>query len=158
MQGISGIGHVAIKVRDIERTLRFYRDALGFSEMLRLFHDDGSLFLIYLRITDTQYLEIFPEAESGRAAGPKANGIHHMCLTVDRLEPVLNRIRANGETVFIWRDGELQPTDADPINTGLDRNRQAWIEDPDGNRIEFMEMAENSLQAEAIGRLRAEKT
>ena len=158
MQGISGIGHVAIKVRDVERTLRFYRDSLGFPEMMRLFHDDGSLFLIYLRITDTQYLEIFPEAETERTSGPKANGIHHICLTVDRLEPVLDQIRLTGETVFIWQDGDLRPTDGNAINTGLDRNRQAWIEDPDGNRIEFMEMAPNSLQAEAIGRLKAQNT
>ena len=39
---------------------------------------------------------------------------------------------------------------------GLDRNRQCWIEDPDGNRIEFMQMSPESMQAEAIKRLRGE--
>lgn len=75
MQGISGIGHVAIKVRDVEKTLRFYRDSLGFREMLRLFHDDGSLFLVYLRITDTQYLEIFrkPKPSVLRGRRPTAS-------------------------------------------------------------------------------------
>ena len=37
---------------------------------------------------------------------------------------------------------------------GLDHNRQCWIEDPDGNRIEFMQMSRDSMQAEAIRRLR----
>lgn len=77
-------------------------------------------------------------------------------MTVDRLEPVLEQIRQTCETAFIWQDGELRPTDGNAINTGLDRNRQAWIEDPDGNRIEFMEMAPDSLQAEAIRRLKAQ--
>jgi lactoylglutathione lyase len=40
------------------------------------------------------------------------------------------------------------------IRTGADGNRQAWIADPDGNRIELMEMAPDSLQAQAIRRLR----
>jgi lactoylglutathione lyase len=42
-----------------------------------------------------------------------------------------------------------------PLKTAVDGNRQAWLEDPDGNRIELMEMAEDSLQLQAIRRLRA---
>ena len=34
--GLSGIGHVALKVADIGRSLEFYRDRLGFAEMMRL--------------------------------------------------------------------------------------------------------------------------
>jgi lactoylglutathione lyase len=41
---------------------------------------------------------------------------------------------------------------------GPDGNLQAWIEDPDGNRIELMQMAPNGLQLQAIRRLRAEAT
>ena len=44
---------------------------------------------------------------------------------------------------------------ASPKKLGADGNLQAWIEDPDGNRIELMQMASNSLQAKAIQRLRA---
>jgi lactoylglutathione lyase len=40
--------------------------------------------------------------------------------------------------------------------TALDRNRQTWIEDPDGNRLELMQLAPDSMQMEAIRRLRAE--
>jgi lactoylglutathione lyase len=41
-----------------------------------------------------------------------------------------------------------------PLKRGADGNRQAWIEDPDGNRIELMEMAPDGLQARAVQRLR----
>ena len=44
-----------------------------------------------------------------------------------------------------------------PLKTAIDGNRQAWLEDPDGNRIELMEMAPDSLQYQAIRRLHAEK-
>lgn len=30
--GLAGIGHVALKVADIGRSLEFYRDRLGFAE------------------------------------------------------------------------------------------------------------------------------
>lgn len=141
MLGITGYGHVALKVADLERTLAFYRDKLGFAEMLRLHNDDGSIWLVYLRITDSQYLEIFPGAEQERAPGWNANGVNHMCLSVDDIDATVAAIKADGI-----------PLTAE-IKTGLDHNRQAWLEDPDGNRIELMEMAPDSLQAQAIRRL-----
>jgi lactoylglutathione lyase len=37
---------------------------------------------------------------------------------------------------------------------GADGNRQCWIADPDGNRIEFMQMSPSCMQLDAIARLR----
>ena len=144
MQGINGLGHVAIKVTDLERSLDYYVNKLGFPEMLRLKKDDGSVWLVYLRITDDQYLEVFPGAENDRAPGWDANGLNHVCLTVDDIEPVLAAIAAAGISLLL------------PLKTAIDGNRQAWLEDPDGNRIELMEMAADSLQYKAIKRLHAE--
>ena len=69
MKNIVGIGHIAIRVKDIDRTLDFYRDKLGFKEMFRL-ERDGKLWLMYLRVTDTQYIELFrkPPATARRRA------------------------------------------------------------------------------------------
>jgi lactoylglutathione lyase len=156
MKNITGLGHVAIKVKDVDKTLSFYSQVLAMPEVLRLHHPDGSLFLIYLRITDHAYLEIFPQARTDRAPSADSNGVHHFCLTVDRMEPVVAKVVANGGRLFAWRDGTLQPTDTPVIALGLDGNRQCWLEDPDGNRIELMEMAEDCLQYQGIRRLRAE--
>ncbi len=142
MRGITSIGHVAIRVSDIDRSLAFYTGRLGFPEMLRLHRDDGALWLVYLRITDEQYLEIFPDAVGGRAPPEEANGLNHLCLTVDDIEAVIASLAERG--VPLLR----------PLKRGADGNRQAWIEDPDGNRIELMDMASDGLQARAIERLR----
>ncbi|MES0165885.1 VOC family protein [Mesorhizobium sp. M0027] len=64
MKGITGFGHAAIKVKDLDASLAFYRDKLGFPEMLRLHNKDGSTWLVYLRITEEVFLEIFPGAET----------------------------------------------------------------------------------------------
>ena len=81
---------------------------------------------------------------NGRAPGWDANGMNHMCLAVDDIDAVLKRIEAAGIALLL------------PLKTAVDGNRQAWIEDPDGNRIELMEMDANSLQLRAIARLRRE--
>jgi lactoylglutathione lyase len=144
VKGITGVGHIAIKVTDLDRSLDYYSTRLGFPEMLRLFNEDGTCWLVYLRITDDQYLEIFPGAENDRAPGWNVNGVNHTCLIIDDLDATVGRIEAAGITLL------------SPIKDGLDGNRQAWLEDPDGNRIELMEMSPGCLQLEAIKRLHAE--
>ena len=145
MQGIVGLAHVAIKVTDLDRSLDFYINRLGFPEMLRLNKDDGSTWLVYLRITDEQYLEVFPGAENDRAPGWDANGMNHMCLSVEDIDAVIKRIEAAGIALLL------------PLKLAVDGNRQAWIEDPDGNRIELMEMAPDCVQYDAIKAFHAGK-
>ena len=140
--GLAGIGHVALKVADIGRSLEFYRDRLGFAEMMHLNNDDGSLWLVYLRITDTQFLELFPDGQGDRAPDRDATAVNHFCLECDDLDVTAARLRDAGVKLTV------EP------KMGLDGNRQCWIEDPDGNRIEFMQMSPSSMQVEAIRRLR----
>jgi lactoylglutathione lyase len=140
--GLAGIGHVALKVADIERSLEFYRDRLGFAEMMRLNKDDGSLWLVYLRITDTQFLEIFPDGKGGRSPDREATAINHFCLESHDLDATAATLKDAGVKLTV------EP------KMGADGNRQCWIEDPDGNRIEFMQMSTDSMQAEAIRRMR----
>ena len=140
--GVAAIGHVALKVADIRRSLEFYRDRLGFTEMMRLNHEDGTLWLVYLRISDTQFLELFPGGEGDRAPGGDVTALNHFCLECDNLDA----------TAAALRDRDIRLT-VEP-RTGADGNQQCWIEDPDGNRIEFMQMSPQSMQAEAIRRLR----
>ena len=144
MKHITGYAHVAIKVTDLDRSLDFYINKLGFPEMMRLHNKDGSTWLVYLKITDTQYLEVFPGAENDRAPGWNANGMNHMCLESDDVAALVKDLEAVGIPLLM------------PLKLAVDGNWQAWIEDPDGNRIELMQMAANSLQLKAIAKLRGE--
>jgi lactoylglutathione lyase len=139
--GLIGIGHVALKVADIERSLAFYRDRLGFREIMRLNHDTGELWLVYLRITDTQFLELFPDGEGNDVPDSRRTAINHFCLETADIEATGQALRDNGVMLTV------EP------KMGADYNRQCWIADPDGNRIEFMQMMSNSMQVEAIRRL-----
>jgi len=139
MLTVSSIAHVAIRVKDIDRTLAFYIGKLGFSELMRL-DRDGRLWLVYLRITDDQYLEIFPEAEGENVPGPEALGYNHMCLAVPDIEQTVRELEVAG--IALIR----------PKIKALDGNWQTWIADPDGHRIELMQMAPDGMQAQAIAR------
>jgi glyoxalase/bleomycin resistance protein/dioxygenase superfamily protein len=62
---------------------------------------------------------------------------------VENIEEVVRQLSGKGITLYL------------PLKTGADNNRQAWVQDPDGNRIELMEMAPNALQFKAIKELHA---
>ncbi len=128
------------RVKDIDRSLAFYVDKLGFAEMFRL-DRDGRLWIVYLRVTDSQFIELFPDAVGDRSPPAEAIGLNHLCLECDDIDGVLEQVAAKG--IALYR----------PKKVGADNNLQAWIEDPDGNRIELMQMAADSMQAAAVRKL-----
>jgi lactoylglutathione lyase len=136
--GIKGYQHVALKVKDLDRALEFYVDKLGFQYFLDLKRDDGSVWIVYLRISDDQYLELFPGAETDSAPGTGANGVNHLCLEIEDMHATVADMKAKGITML------------SEIKTGIDGNLNAWIADPDGNRFELMEMAGDCIQFKAI--------
>jgi lactoylglutathione lyase len=144
MLTISSIAHVAIRVKDVDRTLDFYIGRLGLREMMRL-DRDGRLWLLYLRVTDNQFLEVFSEGTGERAADREAVGYNHLCLEVADIDVALRELEAAG--VPLARDKQM----------GQDGNWQAWIEDPDGHRIELMQMMPDSLQAKALAGMQADR-
>ena len=145
MFGFTQIAHVALKVRDLDKSLDFYVNKLGFAEMMRLPKPDGSpgVWLVYLRITDDQYLELFPDGQGDRAPGRDATAINHVCLGVADLDATLAQLERVGIPLSAQK------------KMAADLNWQAWIEDPDGNRIELMQMMPDCLQLAAIAGLKA---
>ncbi len=140
MAAFNSLGHIAFRVNDLDKTLDFY-GKLGFPEFLRLTQEDGRPWIVYIRVTDQLYLELFPGGDGGRATGPEHTGVHHLCLTTDDIEAAA----AHLQSVGIPATAPLVPT-----RRGVDGNRGMWVTDPDGNRIEIMEMAPGCAQHEAI--------
>jgi lactoylglutathione lyase len=139
------LGHVAFRVNNLDRSLEFY-GKLGFPEFLRLTQADGRTWIVYLKVTDELYLELFPGGDGGNAAAPDKTGVNHLCLTTDDIEKTAEHLKSVG----IAPSAPLNPE-----KRGVDGNRGMWVTDPDGNRIEIMEMAANCVQYEAIKAVRA---
>lgn len=132
MARIVDLGHPAFACHDLEASLAFYAK-LGIHESFRLLRDDGSLMLIYLHIADDRFIEVFP---NGPAPEERADtqSFMHICLAVDEIQTFVEEIRGRGITI-----------DVEP-KMGLDFNVQAWISDPDGNKIELMQYSPKSPQ------------
>lgn len=129
---IVDIGHPAFACYDLEATLAFYAK-LGIHESFRLLHDDGSLMLIYLHVAGDRFIEVFPNGPAPQER-PTKHSFMHLCLAVEDIETFVEEIRGQGIAI------EIEP------KMGLDFNTQAWISDPDGNKIELMEISAKSPQ------------
>ncbi|MBL4646209.1 MAG: lactoylglutathione lyase [Hyphomicrobiales bacterium] len=143
----SSIAHVALQVRDLGASIEFY-EKLGFPEFLRLNNDDGTPWIVYMKVDDNFFFELFPGDDTGTAP-QGTTGVHHLSLDATDI----NETVAHLESVGIPLSTPLKPNGA----RGVDGNRGCWITDPDGNRIELMEMAPNCIQNEALQALKEGK-
>jgi lactoylglutathione lyase len=96
MAGFISLAHVALRAKNLDRTLNFYVNKMGFQEIMRLNWKDGSLWLVYLRVTDTQYIELFPDGVGDRGADKEATGFNHYCPQVDGIEEVVDDLAKRG--------------------------------------------------------------
>ena len=128
---ITGMAHACFTVSDLERSLEFYRDALGLKPAFDFINDDGRRFGIYLHLGGRNFVELFEGQLGERADG---QSYRHICLEVDDIESTVQTLRDRGIEV------------SDP-KLGGDRSWQAWITDPDGNRIELHHYTAESKQA-----------
>ena len=138
---ITSIGHVAFRVTSLQRSLDFYCNTLGFSEAFRLEREgEPSPWIVYIQIAPGSFIELFPDPPDAPgtlpAQDPRAS-YKHVCLLVDDLPATQRELAARGLEI------------TGPPIQGLDSNLQYWINDPDGNPIELMQIMPNSPQATA---------
>ncbi|MCL2059205.1 MAG: VOC family protein [Oscillospiraceae bacterium] len=143
------IGHVAFYTSDIEASLAFYKDVFGFPEAFRMVRDDGTLGGVYVYVAENQFLELFRAASPALPDTPgtvgyttNAPGYAHICLHVGDVEAEYTKVKTAGAPIDV------------EIRTGVSKCRMFWTHDPDGNRIEVMELPPESLQAQATERLK----
>ena len=144
--------HTGITVSNLERSLAFWRDILGF-ELSHTAHQTGEmaeqitgvkgaeLKLAVVKAPGGHKIELLEYlAPSDRKKHidlrPCDIGHVHVALIIDDLEAVLKRIAAAG-----WKEaGKPQMLTTGP-NTG---KRVVYVRDPDGTTIEFMQLPRRS--------------
>lgn len=121
---INGLTHMAFVVSDMEASLHFYVEQLGLTHAFELHDDQDRPWIHYLKVADRQFIELF----YGGNPNPPKSSFDHLCLEISDLKAYVEKIRSAGVTI------DIEP------NQGCDKNWQAWIRDPDGNRIELMQL------------------
>jgi catechol 2,3-dioxygenase len=113
------IGHVHLRVADLDRSLAFYRDTLGLELQGRI--DD---MIAFLAVGDHQHLAISTfDSAGGEAPARGTTGLHHVAFVY----PDRATLAAAARTV------------ADAITHGADHgaNEAVYLSDPDGNGVEL---------------------
>ena len=93
---IAGIDHIGLVVRDIDASLSYYIDQLGF----RLISDEpttasGGARLVYLDAGNVVLQLVSPLTSSGPIASAleqRGEGLHHICVTVDDIDETLEAL------------------------------------------------------------------
>ncbi|GAB4502147.1 MAG: methylmalonyl-CoA epimerase [Anaerolineales bacterium] len=99
MPTINRIHHVAIVVEDMEKSLTFWRDALGLPlQELREVPAEASQ-VAFLPVSGAEIELVRPTSlDSGLAKylAKRGPGMHHVCLQVDDLPAMLTKLKADG--------------------------------------------------------------
>ncbi|KAA0259863.1 MAG: methylmalonyl-CoA epimerase [Chloroflexi bacterium] len=97
MPQIKAINHVAVVVDDMEKSLAFWRDALGIElHELRDVPAEKSQ-VAFLPLAGAEVELVMPTTDDSGIAkylAKRGPGMHHLCLEVDDIETMLGRLRA----------------------------------------------------------------
>ena len=138
--------HTGLTVSDLERSLHFWRDAMGMEELFQQEKEGGYLEAIvrepgaHVRMAHLAFggegprIELFQYlAPSGgqHLSRPADQGFAHVCVACEDLDERMKRLVAAGGTPF------SEPV---VIDTGVNRGgRGVYLRDPDGHVVELFE-------------------
>lgn len=125
---INQVHHIAINTVDIDDSIRFYQEMLGF----RLTHraDMGFCELVYMKICENEYIELF-NLKGGcetDQVGENNRGLRHIAFDVEDIEEWNEVLKSKNAKII---DG---PGQIEKIN-----KKYLLFEDPNGVIIELSE-------------------
>ena len=127
MAAVCGFHHMAMKVRDFDKTIRFYTDVLGM-KIGKSWGTDGSR-AVMIDAGNDNFLEIFEVGTEADADGRVA----HFALRVDDCDTLMDGVRAAGlEITDEPRDVDIKSDPVYPV-------RIAFFRGPSGELVELMQ-------------------
>jgi catechol-2,3-dioxygenase len=134
------IGHVLLRVLDLERSRKFYTEILGF----RVLEEDPAHGGVFMALPGQSHaIDLFPVADpdAARRQAPGLRGLGHIAFRVESEE-------ALREAYASLREHGV------PITRAIDHGSQQslYLHDPDGNVLEIYYELPNALELFARGR------
>lgn len=126
------LGHVVFYVKDLQRSLGFYRDLLGFEEVGRIFNGEAAA------LTSGRTHHELLLIQVGDAPGPPIGhrrGLYHIGIKVGDSLDELRQAKRELEKTGIGIDGMSDHT----VSQSL------YLKDPDGNEAELYVDADESV-------------
>ena len=123
--------HTMIRVGDLDRSIRFYTEALGMKLLRRKDYPGGEFTLAFLGYGEEASGAVVELTYNwGRSAYDLGDGFGHIAVGVDDIEAACDRVRQRGGKVV---------REPGPMKHGT--TVIAFLEDPDGYKIELIEQS-----------------
>jgi len=123
--------HTMIRVGDLERSIAFYTQALGMKLLRRKDFPGGAFTLAFLGYDDEASSAVIELTHNWDTSSYElGNGFGHIAIGTDDIVAACDRVRANGGQVT---------REPGPMKHGS--TVIAFVKDPDGYSIEFIENA-----------------
>ncbi|MBI3901980.1 MAG: VOC family protein [Nitrosomonadales bacterium] len=120
---IQSLGHVVLKVRDLERSVTFYRDVLGMKEVMR-YRGAMAFFSFGSNHHDLGLLQL---GDRAALPDPYSLGLYHVAFkvgdTLDELRECKTHLEQHGVQLIGMSDHGV--------------SQSLYLADPDGNEIEL---------------------
>lgn len=140
------LSHVGLCIADLDTSLRFYCDGLGFekgehfemgNEFKPVLEVDGDIQLTSMFISrDGMTVELSYYAKPGHHGKPLASrnhlGLTHLTFHVSELETLVTKLVEHGGSIVEGTRMSMPYPDGSSIEL-------VFVADPDGNRLELME-------------------
>jgi lactoylglutathione lyase len=118
--------HTMVRVADIEKSLRFYRDALGLVELSRRDHEKGRFTLVFLAAPGDEQAQVELTYNWDPEAYGAGRNFGHLAYAVDDIYAACKRLMDHGVTINRPpRDGHM-----------------AFVRSPDNISIELLQRGE----------------
>src|SRR5947199_1088872 len=136
---VLGVAHMAVYVKDLAKTRQFYEDFLGFAEAFTLPAKDGKggTRIVFIKVNDHQYFEIFNEADRGEGQ------LNHISFYTDSADGMYQYLKSKGIEVM---------GDKGSVGKGQTGNKNFNVKDPDGHIVEIVEYQPDSWTAKNGGK------
>ena len=126
--GDGGLHHVALRVRDFEKSIAFYTNVLGCVEKVRW--NETPKRIVLLDTGNGSYIELF---ESGQNSPKPDDAFWHIALRVADADAAFKRCRDAGCESYV------EPKSLENLGGKGITVRLSFVKGPDGELIEFFQ-------------------
>lgn len=126
--------HSMIRVKNIDESLKFYKDFLGLNIIAKKSLEDCDLYFMGEDKNSCQ-IELTYNYETPENGYTNGDAFGHFAFAVDNMDEVVKKAKLSGYD-FLWEPFNLEIKDSDG---NISYNKIAFLKDPDGNEIELIQ-------------------